>query len=149
MALYLTSRRPCSLIFLLSLSPYVSQYSNLEVTLKLNKQLDDLSPMSKTTSTKPSKPTEETFTVDVDLEKQTAKITSAKHKTDFTVAKLRSAMFFSVYSKSLPKDLSGKYTSLESAIQAVTNYIRNSKESFGVRSDRLHEERQQRKHAES
>ncbi len=101
------------------------------------------------TDTKPSKPTEEIFTVDVDLEKQTARITSAKHKTDFTVSKLRSAMFFSVYCKALPKELSGKYTSLESAIQAVTNYIRNSKESFAVRSDRLHEERQQRKHAES
>jgi hypothetical protein len=107
--------------------------------------------MSKTIDTKPSNPTEEIFTVDVDLEGQKARITSSKHKAEFVVNKLRSALFFSVNTTKgvVPNELSGKYTSLDSAIHAVTQYIKNTKETFAVRSDRLHEERQQRKHAES
>jgi hypothetical protein len=60
-------------------------------------------------------------------------------------------MFFTVKTTkgSIPNVLSGKYTSLSSAIEAVLHYIRTTKETFAVRSDRLHEERQQRKNAES
>jgi hypothetical protein len=121
------------------------------VILKLNKPLDASSPTSKTTDTKLSKLIEETSTVDVDWENQRAVVTSEKHKTDFHIGKLRSAMFFSIKTTRgiLPNTLSGKYTSLNSAIEAVLHYIRNSKETFAVRSDKLHEERQQRKHAES
>jgi hypothetical protein len=103
------------------------------------------------TDSKPNEPTPATSTVELDLEKQYAKIESAKHKTDYVVGKTRSQSFFSVRTTrgSAPFELSGKYTSLEKAIEAVEAYIRNSKESFAVKSDRLHEERQQRKHAEA
>jgi hypothetical protein len=103
------------------------------------------------TDLKPNEKTPETSTVELDLEKQFARIESSKHKTDYVVGKTRSQSFFSIRTTkaSVPQELSGKYTSLESAIEAVQNFIRNSKETFSVKSDRLHEERQQRKHAES
>lgn len=93
----------------------------------------------------------ETTTAELDLEKQYARIESVKHKTDFIIGKLRSQMFFSVKvtKGSVPNELSGKYSSLEKAIEAVQQYVKNTKETFATRSDRLHEERQQRKHAES
>jgi hypothetical protein len=103
------------------------------------------------TDTKPSNPTNETSTVDVDWEGQKARVTSPKHKTDFVVGKLRSQMFYQIATTkgTLPKSLGGKYRSLTSAVEAIQHYILTSEETFAVRSDRLHEERQQRKHAES
>lgn len=103
------------------------------------------------TDLKLNEKTPETTTVELDLEKQYAKIESVKHKTDFVVGKLRSQMFFSIRATkgTIPNELSGKYTSLEKAIEAVGQFVANTKETFAVRSDKLHEERQQRKHAES
>ena len=103
------------------------------------------------TDSKLNEPTPVISTAELDLEKQYAKIESVKHKTDYVVGKTRSQSFFSirVTKGSVPSELSGKYTTLEKAIEAVEAYVRNSKESFAVRSDRLHEERQQRKHAEA
>lgn len=103
------------------------------------------------TDLKLNEKTPETTTAELDLEKQYARIESVKHKTDFVVGKLRSQMFFSVRATkgSTPNELSGKYTSLEKAIEAVNQFVANTKETFAVRSDKLHEERQQRKHAES
>ncbi len=103
------------------------------------------------TDLKLNEKTPETTTVELDLEKQYAKIESVKHKTDFVVGKLRSQMFFSIRATKgiTPHELSGKYTSLEKAIEAVGQFVANTKETFAVRSDKLHEERQQRKHAES
>lgn len=97
-----------------------------------------------------NKETPETSMVDVDLEKQFARIESTKHKTDFVIGKTRSAIFFSVKATkgTTPAELSGKYTTLEKAVEAVEQFVRNAKETFSVRSDRLHEERQQRKYAE-
>lgn len=102
------------------------------------------------TDLKPKETIPETTTADLDLEKQYARIESVKHKTDFVIGKTRSAIFFSIRATkgTTPSELSGKYTTLEKAIQAVNDFVRNSKETFSVRSDRLHEERQQRKHAE-
>lgn len=93
----------------------------------------------------------ETFTVDVNQELQIARVTSPKHKADFIVSKTRYSQFFNVRTTVgiLPAVLSGKYTSLESAIKSISEFIRNTKETFAVRSERLHQERQQRKHAES
>lgn len=103
------------------------------------------------TDTKLNETIPETTTVDLNLEGQFARIESTKHKTDFIVGKTRSALFFTVRvtKGSLPAELSGKYTSLEKGVEAVESFVRNAKETFAVRSDRLHEERQQRKHAES
>lgn len=103
------------------------------------------------TDIKPNEITPETSTVELDLEKQYAKIESIKHKADFIIGKLRSQMFFSVRvtKGTIPNELSGKYSTLEKAIEAVEQFVRNTQETFAVRSDRLHEERQQRKHAES
>lgn len=103
------------------------------------------------TDLKQKEKTPETTTVELDLEKQYARIESVKHKNDFVVGKLRSQMFFSVRVTvgQVPKELSGKYSTLEKAIEAVNDYVRTAKETFAVKSDRLHEDRQQRKHAES
>lgn len=103
------------------------------------------------TDLKLNEKTPETTTAELDLEKQYARIESVKHKTDFVVGKLRSQMFFSVRATkgTIPNELSGKYTSLEKAVEAVNQFVANTKETFAVRSDKLHEERQQRKHAES
>lgn len=102
------------------------------------------------TDSKLNEKTLETSTVDVDLERQYAKIESSKHKVDFVVGKTRATQFFSVRvtKGTLPQELSGKYTTLENAVNAVEQYIKNSKETFAVKSDRLHEDRQKRKHAE-
>jgi hypothetical protein len=102
------------------------------------------------TDTKLNETIPETTTAELDLEKQYARIESVKHKTDFVIGKLRSQMFFSIRtSKGLPpNELAGRYSSLEKAIEAVNHYVRTAKETFSVRSDKLHEERQQRKHAE-
>ncbi len=102
------------------------------------------------TDTKQSNPTKEIYTVDVNQETQTAKVTSEKHKAEFVVSKNRSSRFFLIYTTAgvTPKVLGGKYTSLESAVSFIVDYIKNSKETFAVRSDRLHQERQQRKNAE-
>ena len=102
------------------------------------------------TDTKLNEKTSETSTVDVDLEKQYARVESVKHKTDFVIGKTRSAIFFSVRATlgTTPNELLGKYTTLEKAIEAVESFVKNSKETFAVRSDRLHQERQQRKDAE-
>lgn len=103
------------------------------------------------TDSKPSETIKETSTVDVNQELQTARITSEKHKTEFIVSKPRVARFFGIKTTtgSVPLKLAGKYSSLEFGIKAVQDYIKNSKETFAVKSDRLHEERQQRKNAES
>lgn len=102
------------------------------------------------TDSKPNETISETTMAELDLEKQYARIESVKHKADFIIGKLRSQLFFSIKTTkgAIPKELSGKYTNLEKAIEAVEQFVRNSKETFAVRSERLHEERQQRKHAE-
>lgn len=102
------------------------------------------------TDLKQNETRDEIFTVDVNLEGQLARINSDKHKMEFVVGKVRSAMFFSVKTTKgqPPSVLSGKFTSLESGIKAVVDYVKNSQETFAVKSDRLHVERQQRKDAE-
>lgn len=103
------------------------------------------------TDTKQDEITLETFTVDVNLELQFATIKSSKRKAEFRVGKSRYAIFFSVFSEKsqVPKELSGKYSTLKSGIDAVTRYLKNAPETFAVKSDRLHQERQLRKHAKS
>ena len=103
------------------------------------------------TDTKLNERIPETTTAELDLEKQYARMESTKHKTDFIIGKLRSQMFFSIKTNkgTLPNELSGKYSSLEKAVEAVEHYVKTAKETFAVKSDRLHEDRQQRKHAES
>lgn len=103
------------------------------------------------TNTKQDNQTNETSTVDVDWDLQKAKITSSKHKAEFLVSKPRSALFFTISASigRTPEELAGKFTSIPTAISAVQQFIRSAKETFAVKSDRLHEERQQRKNAES
>lgn len=100
------------------------------------------------TNTKPEETTNETSTVVVDDERQTAKVISPKHKANFIVRKLRSSLFFEVVmdnNGSIPKVLSGKYTSLPRAIADIQQYIRQANESFAVKSDRLAEYRKNAK----
>lgn len=102
------------------------------------------------TDSKQNETIQEIFTVDVNHENQTAIVQSSKHKAEFRVGKPRYALFFTISSSkaSVPNSLSGKYTSLNSAIDAIVHYIKNTKETFAVRSEALHQERQLRKNAE-
>ncbi len=103
------------------------------------------------TDLKQNEPTLETSTVDVNQDSQTAIVTSPKFKVEFRVGKSRYAAFFTISlgKGSAPSELSGKYSSLEKAVKAILNYIKNSNETFSVKSERLHQERQSRKHAKS
>jgi len=99
------------------------------------------------TNSKLLDPTSETSTVVVDDEKQTAAVTSPKYKATFFVRKVRSALFFEVVTDkgSVPKVLSGKYTSIPKAVQDIEHYIRQANETFSVKSDRLAEYRKNAK----
>jgi len=88
----------------------------------------------------------------VDVEKQTAVISSPKSKTDYVIYKPRDqTAFFKVRTTvgSLPSELSGHYSTLNKAIQLVSHYVEHSKETFAVRSDRLDKERKERHAAKS
>ena len=101
------------------------------------------------TDTKQLEPIPEIFTVEVNQELQSASITSEKHKSTFIIGKTRASRFFSIRNSlgTTPIVLSGKFTSLEVSVASVLDYLKNAKETFSVKSDRLHEERQQRKNA--
>lgn len=99
------------------------------------------------TNTELKEPTQEIFTVDVDNERQIAKVSSCKFGCEWTISKLRSQQFFKVDSSKgkISEKLSGKYTSLESAITDVVHYIKNTKENPLHNAKRLYDERKNAK----
>ncbi len=83
----------------------------------------------------------------VDHDKQYARLTSTKHLLTFDVYKPRyNYNFFrvKVNKGSLPQALSGDYSSLTKAINAVTHYLNTTPETQGAKNERLHKERQER-----
>ena len=91
-------------------------------------------------------------TMDVNHDKQEAKLTHPNFKTPFFVYKPRDQTpFFKVMLEQgvTPKELSGHYSTLARGIEATLKYLENSKETFSVRSDRLHKERKERNAPES
>ena len=73
-----------------------------------------------------------------------------KYKLKFTVSKeMGNNGFFAVHFNNLPQELSGSYTSLEKAVEAVCNWLKNAKQSFAVKSDELDKARKERNAAKS
>ena len=103
------------------------------------------------TNTKPAETTNEICTVVVDEEKQTARVTTPKSKAAYIVEKPRAAMFFQIMTDkgACPKSLSGKYRSLQSAIEGIKQYLRDAPETFAVKSDRLAEYRNAKNQSEN
>ena len=97
------------------------------------------------TDTKLLEPTPETSTVEINWDKQTALVPSDKHKCSFVVYKARdNTAFYSVRVEGLgklPKELSGKYTTIPKGVAGVLEYLRTCKETFSVKSDILAEHR--------
>lgn len=83
----------------------------------------------------------------VDTEAQTAVVTSSTHKAIFNVYKPRDqTTFFRVKPTNgvLPTVLSGRFSSLNKAVEHVVHYLEHAQETFAAKSDRLHQERQER-----
>ena len=83
----------------------------------------------------------------IDTEEQYAILSNPKTPSKFTVYKPKGNFHFFKVKRDvglLPNDLSGHFSSLENGIKLVTKYLENSKETFSVRSERLHKERQER-----
>lgn len=101
------------------------------------------------TNTSLNELTSETSTVvDIDWEKQEARITNhSKSKATYTVYKPRDGSAFfrvKVDKSNLPEALSGRFSTLRKAVEHTTEYLRLMNESFSVRSDRLDKERKER-----
>jgi hypothetical protein len=101
------------------------------------------------TNSKPSEAQPDPFMVveELNYEDRTALISSAKSKTQFRVYKPRmNYQFFKIatFPGTTPKELEGNYSTFEKAIKAVESYLKSYRESFAVKSDRLHKERQER-----
>lgn len=83
----------------------------------------------------------------VNHDKQEARLSHPNFKTSFFVYKPKDQTpFFKVglENGNIPKELSGHYSTLQRGIEAATLYLKNSKETFSVRSDRLDKERKER-----
>lgn len=100
------------------------------------------------TDTKLLEKTNETSTVEppkINYELGRATVQSDKHKIDFEVYKARdNTPFYSVRTTgfgNVPKELSGKYTTIPRAIEAIERYLKTAKETFAVKSDILAERR--------
>ena len=105
--------------------------------------------MSKMTNTSLNELTSEISTVvDIDWEKQEARITNpSKTKATYIVYKPKDGSAFyriKADDSRLPQELSGRYSTLQKAVDFACEYIRLMKESFSVRSDRLDKERKER-----
>ena len=82
--------------------------------------------------------------IDQDLQK--AIVTLRQYNSKFIISKPRSAALFSIKLDTgpTPKELDGKYTSLESAIRRLKEHSLVAKETFKVKSDRLEKDRKER-----
>lgn len=73
---------------------------------------------------------------------------SDKMKTNLTIRKDRSGfIFYEIVTEKgpIPEELSGKYSSMEKAKLAVTQFISNRKETQAAKSEFLAQEREKRK----
>jgi len=83
----------------------------------------------------------------VNTDAQTATVSDpTKAKNVFTVAKASdNSPFFHVYSDYvIPNNLSGHYSSVDKAVEACCAYLKNSKQTFAVKSDELDKARKER-----
>ena len=88
-----------------------------------------------------------TMDVTVNTEDQTALIVSSKFKSRFHVYKPRDQTFFfriKLDLGTLPEVLQGRFSSLNKAVEICKHYIETAEETFAKKSDRLHQDRQER-----
>jgi len=88
----------------------------------------------------------------IDLENRTATIESDKNNIKYVVVKKRdqSALYsITVDIGNTPKELSGRYTTIHTAVKAVETYLKNYKESHAAKSERLAKYREERKNAKT
>lgn len=90
--------------------------------------------------------------VDIDWEKQEALLSNPKTPIVYKVYKPRdgSALFQVKTSQGvLPNSLTGRFSTIRSAISFVEKYLDSINETFSVRSDRLDKERKERNAAKT
>ena len=95
---------------------------------------------------------DQTTVVTVDTSEQTAIVyDETKNKTKYYVAKsFDNSPFFSINSDYVvPTELSGQYSSVTKAVEACCTYLKNSKQSFSVKSDELAKARKERNAAKN
>ena len=83
----------------------------------------------------------------VNHEEQYALVSSPKTTVKFKVHKPRRNFHFfkiGVDKGNIPTPLAGDFSTLDTALKALKFYLDNYDESFAVRSERLHKERQER-----
>lgn len=85
--------------------------------------------------------------VEKDLEKQEAILRTDKRNVTFTLYKdrLGYGFLFKVSEASVPKELSGRYSTLEKGIECFKKYELTIKESHAAKSDRLAKLREERR----
>ncbi len=83
----------------------------------------------------------------VDYENHTATVKLRQYKENLVIWKPRGATLYSVRfagSAPIPNELSGKYTTIAKALEHIQQFSLVAKETFAVKSDRLHKDRQER-----
>ena len=85
--------------------------------------------------------------VERDWDKQEAVLKTDKRNTVFTLYKDKYGygFLFKVSEANVPKELSGRYSSIEKGIECFKNYELTIKESHAARSDRLAKLREERR----
>ena len=83
----------------------------------------------------------------VDHTNQVASLSHPNYESKFYVYKPRDQTpFFKINldKGATPKELSGHFSTLQRGIDAATTFLKTSKETFAIRSDRLDKERKER-----
>lgn len=83
----------------------------------------------------------------VDYENHTATVKLRQYKENLVIWKPRGATLYSVkFNKGsqVPSELSGRYTTIAKALDHIQQFSLVAKETFAVKSDRLHKDRQER-----
>lgn len=89
----------------------------------------------------------------IDTENQTASIKSPKYLSEFKVSKAPGGFIFFkiefVGGAPIPNDLSGVYSSVNKAVEAIKTFLLTAKETQSAKNERLDKERKERKNAVS
>lgn len=84
----------------------------------------------------------------IDYDNHLAIVKLKQYTSRFIISKAKSAILYSLRfessSSNLPKELAGKYTSIDKAIQCLHDFSLVAKETFATKSERLDKERKER-----
>lgn len=89
--------------------------------------------------------------VSIDTVNQTASVKSSKYLSEFKVSKAPGGyIFFKIEfagGAPIPKELSGVYSSVNKAVEAIQTFLLSAKETQSAKNERLDKERKERKNA--